>query len=343
MAGIGDYVLVHRLDTVLARTDPFELAQALERYVRAMSPERIRSVVIDARDRIGAYYRTEFVALLAEFGAVDRAQPDALSSEDFVQAVREAGDGEALQGAFARLLRSNLRAIPLFGATFTQGVLDSVPSDRAVAIGEEPRNSRMRTIVLGGVAVALIFAGAAGEHVIATVRTQNALASPLPQVQSAELTAATPAPPVQQRSQTHAKSLSPSMRVVVTPAPAPPQPQVRPQRQEPTPPPQQPQPLAVPPPVAQPARTTAPRAKHTPPPAQGVATVALPDPTPTPEPSDLDVSDMPDVFTDATPLPSQSPPPAQVPSGVTLKTPAPPPKHKSWIKRTISHLNPFKP
>lgn len=331
-AGIGANVLVHRLDTVLARTDPFELAQALERYVRAMAPKRIRRVVIDARDRIGAYYRSEFIALLAEFGAVERAPSDELSSEEFVRVVRKAGDGEAMQRALSRLLKSNLRAIPLFGPAFTQGVLAGVPSDRAVAIGEEARGTRMRTAVLGGIALALLLAGAAGEHVISTVRAQNSVASPLPQLPSTVVSVSTPQPA--------------DTKHVRTPAPRPslqqrPQPPQAVAAVGPSPIPAA-SPVAAPPPVVRQTQAP-PRNKRTPAPAQGVATIAVPNPTPTPEPSALDVSDMPDVFTDATPLPSQSPAAAQVPNGVSLKTPTPAPKHKSWLKRTISHLNPFKP
>jgi hypothetical protein len=32
-----------------------------------------------------------------------------------------------------------------------------------------------------------------------------------------------------------------------------------------------------------------------------------------------------------------------MPNHVTLKTPTPPPKKKSWLRRTVEHLNPFKP
>ena len=180
-SGYREIVVVHRLDQLLARTDPFDLTQALDRYVRAMSADRIQSVVIDARDRMGAYYRAEFVRLLAEYSGTRQIDANELSADRFAHIVRKAEGDDALRDAFARLLKSNLRAISVFGGTFTEGVLENVPSDRTVAIGEERPNLGMRAAVLGGVALALVLAGAVGEHVISNVRAQS-VTSPLPPV-----------------------------------------------------------------------------------------------------------------------------------------------------------------
>ena len=321
-------MLVHRLDQVLARTDPFDLAQALERYIRAMSADRIRALVIDARDRMGAYYRAEFVRLLEEYRGIGHVETNDLSAEHFTDIVRKARGDEALQHAFARLLKSNLRAIPVFGGTFTEAILENVPSDRAVGIGEESSNVGMRAAVLGGLAVALVFAGAVGEHVIANVRAQS-VATPLPAVAAPVVSVVTPQPRATARA-SHAVAIATAVTPTATPAPVP-------SAAVPAPPP------IVP--VAAPTRAPATRNKHTPPPAQGVATIAVPNPTPTPEPTALDVSDMPDAFTDATPLPQQTAAAAEVPHKVSLKTPAPTPKPRShsWFKRAILHLDPFKP
>jgi hypothetical protein len=325
-------VLVHRLDTVLARTDPFDLAQALERYIGAMSADRIRSVVIDARDRIGEYYRAEFIALLEEYRAIAPVRRTHLNSEGFVQVVRHAKGEDALRRAFARLLKSNLRAVPLFGATFTEAVLEHVPHDRTVGFSEEHPKTRMRAAVFGGVAVALVLLGAAGEHVIANVRAQNSIASPLPQIPAPIVGLATATPHARAPAIASARTPSPATPRPATPPPTTPAPTTEPS----TAPTSAPTPEQTKPPPA-------PRPRPTPPHAQGVATIALPEPTPTPEPSDLDTTDMPDVFTDATPIPSQSPAPVEMPAHVSLKTPTPPPKKKSWLKRALNHLNPFKP
>ena len=282
---------------------------------------------------MGAYYRAEFVRLLEEYRGIGHVETNDLSCEHFTDIVRKARGDEALQHAFARLLKSNLRAIPVFGGTFTEAILENVPSDRAVGIGEETSNVGMRAAVVGGLAVALLFAGAAGEHVIANVRAQS-MATPLPAVALPAVSAATPQPRARPRATarvTHAVAIATAaVAPTATPAPVP-------SAAVPAPPP------IVP--VAAPTRAPAARNKRTPPPAQGVATIAVPNPTPTPEPTALDVSDMPDAFTDATPLPQQTAAPVEVPHKVSLKTPAPTPKprSRSWLKRSILHLDPFKP
>ncbi len=327
-------MLVHRLDRVLARTDPFDLAQSLERYVQGMPAERVRTLLADARDRMGDYYRAEFVRLLRDETGGSRFTAKTMSSQEFAQIVRDEQNGGALQHAFARLLKSNLRAIPIFGSAFSQAVLAHVPNDRTVALGEESSNTRMRALVFGGLAVALVIAGAAGEQFLMNVRAQTS-ASPLPVISAPPMAISVAAPAA--RPKTVAKAAAP------TPAP--------------TPAPQTPAPPPSPPPVASsvgapavlapaptPHRRQPQRPRPTPPPASGVATIAIPTPTPAPsvEPSDLDVSDMPDAYTDATPLAPQTAPPAEAPHHVILNTPTPKPP-RGWIKRSLIHLDPFKP
>jgi hypothetical protein len=364
-------VLVHRLDQLLARTDPFDLAQALERYVRGMSPERIRSVIIDARDRMGAYYRTEFVRLLQDSGGIRHVDMNDLSGDRFVKIVHQARTDDALKNAFSRLLKSNLRAIPVFGAPFAEGILESVPVDRAVAIGEEAPKSGTRAALFAGIAVALVLAGAAGEHVIANVRAQNT-ATPLPVIQPPLVSIVSPRPAAQTAPPRRAAVVADNVaertrRTIVVPA----KPRAAPATERtvasatPAPPAATAPPQAAPAAVSsseqpgravvqpvQAARTLAIRASsapRTPRPAAGVATVVIPDPTPTAEPSAIDVSDMPDAISQGTPLPQVTAPQAEAPRKIALKTPEPK-KPRGLIKKTLKflgktlyHLDPFKP
>ncbi|HKU80696.1 MAG TPA: hypothetical protein VJP76_00900, partial [Candidatus Tumulicola sp.] len=105
----------------------------------------------------------------------------------------------------------------------------------------------------------------------------------------------------------------------------------------------------IPPPRRAP--TTRPAVRRTPPPGRGVKTIVAVQhtPAPTPEPTDVDVSDMPQAYSDATPLPrADSQPTAQAPSGVQVATPTPGP-NRYWLHstmqgtlRTLNNFNPFK-
>ena len=318
-------MLVQRRDEVLARTDPFDLAQAVDRYVHTLSGDRIRALVFDARERMGMYYRGEFAQLLTGKpggGGIDRF------SEILLQ---EWKDGE-LQSALAGLLKTNLRAIPMFGPAFCDAVLAHVPTDRAVAIGEERSGVLPRAAVFAGIAAALVVAGAAGEHYMSNARAQSATPAVIAEPVPLPTLAATPRPA---KHRVIAIS-SPVPARASTPAPVPTATQAA-------------TPAATPAPTVEPtfAPTAQPTIKATPtaspPHARGIATVVIPDPTPTPEPSALDVTDMPDSYTDATPLPQVTAAPAQVPGRVHLVTPTPKPVHHSWLHRTIMHLDPFKP
>lgn len=319
-------MLVQRRDEVLARTDPFDLAQAVDRYVHTLPGDRIRALVFDARERMGMYYRGEFAQLLtgkSGGGGLDRF------SEILLQ---QWSDG-ALQSALAGLLKTNLRAIPMFGPAFCDAVLAQVPTDRAVAIGEERNGMLPRAAIFAGIAAALVVAGAAGEHYMANARAQSAtpavIAEPVPLV-----TAPATSHPVTRRV---IAVSSPAPARAPTPAPVPTATQAA--TAAPTVAPTAEPTLEA---TATPPRRT-PGPTQSPPHARGIATVVIPDPTPTPEPSALDVTDMPDSFTDATPLPQVTAPSAQVPGRVHLVTPTPKPVHHSWLHRTIMHLDPFKP
>lgn len=301
-------MLGQHIATILAQTDPFDLAQGIERYVRSLTGDQVRSVLGAARPLMNEGYRAEFVPLLAET------------------------DDDRLTRGFIQTLRSNLRALPLFGPAFCEGVIAQVPGDRAVAMGEEGR-SPVRPLAFCAIALVLLAAGAAGEHVWsaarATASTPVVLVTPPPTVAPGAPRAAAAKPIASPRRiavaarvetpppQTPAAATAPPPTAAATEAP--------------------PLPAAAPPVTAEPARSPVRVARRTPPAGAGVKTiVAAPQtPQPTPEPTDVDVSDMPQAFSDATPLPNgETAPPAQVPGRVTVATPTPAP-NRSWTHRLI--------
>lgn len=319
-------MLVQRRDELLARADPFDLAQAVDRYVHTLRGRRIRTLMLDACERIGQYYRAEFVQLLSGLSGV--GEPEQLAAI----LKRKWSDSE-LQAAFAGLLKSNLRAIPMFGGSFCDEVLAYVPTDRAVAIGEERNTALPRAAIFAGVAAALVIAGAAGERYYANARAQST--TPAAVVEPITI-ATTPAPSKQRVIAVSTPIPIPSRSTAPTPSAAP----TAAPTQAPTAAPTQ-APTAVPTQAATPAPAPT-KPRPTPPPARGVATVVIPDPTPSPEPSALDTTDMPDSYTDATPLPQVTAPQAEVPGRVHLVTPTPKPHH-GWLHNSIMHLDPFKP
>lgn len=323
-------MLVSRIDEVLAQTDPYELAQAVERYVGTLPGDRIIALLLDAQGRLGPQYRDQFLSVLGS------------DADEFAAALAQPWSDSALQHAFTSFLQSNLRAIPIFGTAFGMAVLARTPGDRAVAIGEERSNRGTRGLILAGTALALVLAGAAGEHVIAGAR--SAAQTPEPVVAMPQAVS-TPVPPsaapsnpsttppkarVVARAATEHSAAPPTAQPQATPAPSPVQ----------APPVQAPEP---PPPQA--ASVQKKRLPTNPPAKPGpVVVVTAPPQTPSPQPSDLDVTDMPESYTDATPLPDQTPATAQpAVRSVKLVTPTPAPKHHSWLHRTVMHLDPFKP
>lgn len=305
--------------TILARTDPFDLAQGVERYVRSLSGDQVRFVIRAASAHLNEAYRAEFLPLVDE------------------------PDDERLKSAFAHALKSNLRAIPLFGPDFCEGVIAQVPGDRAIGLGEEGHQFRqVRPAVLAVIALALAIGGAAAEHVWNNARANAqapvVLATPAPIVipSAVPVAAATP------QSQPQPKRTAAPVRATRAPA---------------TPAPATPAAVAAAP-VAAPAQHAAPAppvrphlVRHTAPPGRGVKTIVLAPstPAPTPEPTPVDVTDMPRAYSDATPLPKEATSaPAQVSTSVDVPTPTPGP-NRYWLHstirgtlRTLNNLNPFK-
>lgn len=282
-------MLGRQLRTILARTDPFDVAQGLERHIRSLSGDEVRGLILAARERMGDWYRAEFLPLLDEL------------------------DDARLKSAFTRSLKSNLRAIPLFGAAFCEGVISEIPGDRTVGLGEEAHRWRpLRPVAFAIIALALVIGGAAAQRVLssasATAQTPVVLVTPFP------VAASTPVPV--------AASTPVPVAVAARPKPA-----------------------ATHPP-AHATSAPAPRVIRRPPPGRGVKTIVVtpPSPSPAPQPAALDLGDMPQAYSDATPLPKDATaPPAQVPTRVRVPTPAPAPRRGSWLHRTIMHLDPFKP
>ncbi|HET7813991.1 MAG TPA: hypothetical protein VFL13_06430 [Candidatus Baltobacteraceae bacterium] len=326
--GYTEYVLARRLDEVLAQTDPFDLAQALERRVRSLSAKQIRGLIRDAQPRLSEYYSQEFSRVSA------------------------APDEASMRSAFAHTLQSNLRAIPLFGPAFGESVLELTPSERAVGFSDEPQQRRSRVVAGTVVAIALAAAAFAGGHYVTEARIQASSATaepmaivPLPQVPAA-------------RTQVHSKGRNRAMaphRVAVMPATA----------AAATPPPATSTP-AQPAAAAAPAQQSVPSAARTqsvpvptprnrprpsrtpsPPIAHGEAVVAIPQSKPkhvdTVQSTGIDTSDMPQPYTDATPIPGESPAAISEPHGSRVNTPAPAPHRGGWFHRTIMHIDPFKP
>jgi hypothetical protein len=302
--------MVHRLDEVLARTDPFDLAQAIDRYVNTLSAEQIRGALVRARTRLNAYYMQEFSR---------------------VEEIEREG---ALRTAFAQVLKSNLRVLPLFGAPFCDAILKSVPADRAVAIGEESPAKYKRFAAIAAIAAALLIGGAAGEHYVSSARAQAFVSTPAPEPAVA---VAQPARPVPAPSPMHrrASMLRPG-RIIAQASPA-----------AALPPPL---PGAAPPPRVDVRRPVAPPAgQRRLPVAHGVAVVPVTRPkaaaAPAPSaPEALDVSSEPaaNTYTDATPLPEVTAAPVAVPSQHAV-TPSPAPRKRGWLHRAVMHLDPFKP
>lgn len=302
-------MLGQQFGTILARTDPFDVAQGLERYIRSLTGEQVRFVVAAARSRMNEWYRGEFLPLLDD------------------------PDDERVKNAFARILKSNLRAIPLFGPAFCEGVISQIPAGRIVGVGEEGFHFPvLRPALFAIAAIALVLSGAAAQRVLSSVQT----------------TAQTPTVIV---TPTAIPVHMPPRRVTARTIPAPAT--ARPASASAAPPSAAPA-SAAPAILARAPREAAapPAVRRTPPAGSGVKTIVAAPVTPEPSPAAtaVDTTDMPQSYSDATPLPrTESAPPAQVSTDPKVATPTPGPNrfflHQTikGVTRTISHLNPFKP
>jgi hypothetical protein len=314
-SGYTENVLARRLDELLAQTDPFDLAQALERRVRSLSAEQIHGLIHDALPRMSEYYEHEFLR---------------------VNAVE---DEASLRSAFAQLLKSNLRAVPLFGPAFGESVLALTPAERTVGFSDEPQQRRSRIVAGTVVTAALVAAAFAGGKYVTEARMQaaSATAAPMAAVPLPQVTAASRAAPPARRHAPGRRRATPQPPAA-TPVPIPAAVAAAQQTQRP----------AAAQSVPVPTPRTRPRPKRTPAPpeAHGEAVVAVPQAKPhdvdTVQSNGIDTSDMPQPYTDATPLPGESPAAVAEPRGSRVNAPTPAPR-RGWLHRTIMHLDPFKP
>ena len=293
----------------------------------------MRELLVDARARLGAYYRAEFVRLLDETQRAGAALRTPVGEERFAEVLSKPWSDEALRSAFVRFLKSNLRAIPIFGTAFASAIVQNVPAERAVAFGEESKNPYARAVIFAGTAFALIIAGAAGERYISNARAtaQSSPPSPLVAQPVAGYATMQPAPERSAPAAKHVASIPAATPRAARPLSIPRVfgRQIQPQPLEPR--------LEFRP--RQYAQATA-----SPTPAAGRSTVTvtpLPQ-TPAPAATAIDVEDMPRTYSDSTPLPEQSYAPAEANDrGISVPTPKPTPKPvRGVINHIIKHLIP---
>lgn len=282
---------------------------------------QLRVIFERARPRLGGYYRDELVRFAG-----------ARCYDDLLEPARDASN---LQEAVVRLLQSNLRAIPIFGTAFVAGVVEHLPASSALSITGIPEErtaprAGARVAVAAIAAAALLLAGAAGEHLLGSSQTA-------PQPTAAPPIGKAPAQPPR-RPQKHGAV---SIRTLAQRASAPLTPAAVPQPA-----------AAASPAVVQPlAAAPKPRRRPRRPalPARRLVITITPAPAapaPQPSPTAIGVADMPRAYSDATPLPQPSVLPISVPVQsirLPVPKPTPTPRHRSWLGRTIMHLDPFKP
>jgi hypothetical protein len=295
--------------TILAQTDPFDVAQGVERFTRSLSGAHLRNLITAAAPRMNDFYRAEFAPLAGE------------------------RDDSQLKRAFAHALKSNLRAIPLFGGAFCEGVISNIPADRAVGLGEEQRTfARVRPAAIIITALALLLGGATVHQLFSDARST----AQTPVVLS------TPAPPAvavpvhgviaRHRQVLHPVRVVAAAPVTVPPAAAPPAASVQPA------PSVRHAPLVPHAPVAIRRAALVPHRTRASPVSGGVKTIVAsrsePAAAATVSPDDLNVSDMPQSYSDATPMPAQAPAPARVQAPQSFAAPTPGP-NRSWTHRLV--------
>jgi hypothetical protein len=281
---------------ILAQTDPFDVAQGIERYVRLLSGERVRGLIGAAAPRMNESYRAEFSPLAGE------------------------RDDERLKRAFARTLKSNLRAIPIFGGAFCEGVISQIPGDRAIGLGEEQHFfANVRPAAIAIAALALLLGGATVHQLFNAARAT---------AQAPVVLSKFTLPPIVQRAHPSAPPVHRAVRRAVIAAAL-----------------QVPTATPVAAPVIVPQAPHIVRQPHrvlhyapSLPVSRGVKTIvaARREPTapPTTSPDDLNVSDMPQSYSDATPMPDQAPAAARVQAPQSFTTPTPGP-NRSWTHRLV--------
>ena len=306
-------------DKVLGRLDPYEVACAMEAYVRELDRKTIVRYLLKAGDRLPSYYRGTIVAHLVS----DGTKPNELDAATFKRIVAGSRDQEALRDALIDCLRGNLRAIPMIGDSFAENVLRLVRGEDA-----RRRGTSQIVAILTGSLVAAVALGAAGEQV--------AEKTPIGPLTSKFFGSPSPAPRamIQPQAETRHVASKPerASRHVLAIATAPP---TTAPTMAPTIAPTAAPTTAPTPGAAAAPETPAPSPAPSPRPTQlaagtGAATVNVPTPTPNPTESP-DLTDMPDATQDGQPLPSARP--AEAPEQVNIVQPTPTPTSTPVSKR----------
>jgi hypothetical protein len=295
-------VLVHRLEEILARTDPFDLAQAIDRRVGETPARRITGMIAAASERLSAYYRDQFLPIL------------------------QLNDEDAVRATFSRALKANLRAVSLFGRDFAESVLAYVPSDRAIGIGEEQQFARRTAAALVATAFVAAVAGGAADRYLKDRRAVAPAPPPIALMAPTE-PALTPAPVVRLRRNAPHRRRRVVAAAAVAPAPAPP----------PSTPAVQVE--AAPLPVRRRLRTPPPgrgvlTVRLAPPP--------VPAAQPDPQALDVSDMPGPLTDATPLPSASVAPAIVTHAVAPRTPVPTPRPRGHSWLHRTIMHLDPFK-
>lgn len=272
--------------------------------MHTLSAPEIQEILADAIPRLSTYYVEEF------------------------ERVQSIEDTEPLRSAFAQALAANLRVIPLFGSTFGAAVMEHIPSDGAVGFADERVVRAPAPIAAVVVAAALAVAGAVGAHYVVSSRTQVAATEqmtprPVP-VRIAAPFRRNPQRPLQHSHPAAAVAIAHPVQAQEAAAPVP---------------------AYIPP--HRPRISPPHRRAQTVPVANGVAVVtAQPKRSArravAQESSTLDTADMPEAYSDATPIPQETAVPITDVPETHVATPTPAP-NRGWLHRAIMHLDPFKP
>jgi hypothetical protein len=316
-------------DKVLGRLDPYDVACAMETYVREVDGKVLLADLIKAADRLPSYYRDMIATRLI----ADGTKPHELDALQFKRILYGSRNDDALREALIACLKGNLRAIPLIGGSFAENVLRVTRGETPGHLRRGARSTSQLNTIFIGTLVAAVAIGAIGERVV----------EKQPIGRLAEAFFATPKPlqpkplhnvvkaPVAAHKHVGPKRSAPPVRHVALATPIP------------TPPPT-PLPTAAPTATPTPTPTPIPTRKPTPSPRptqppHGAGLGVINIPTPTPEPTDPpDLTDMPDA-TQGSAQPMPSAPPAEAPSGMNIvpptpsPTPTPDPKHRHGRRR----------
>ncbi len=307
--------------SVLANFDPYDVACAVETYLRELDTRSIARVVARASQRLPTYYRTMIAQELPDGGAAG-TRVDAQSFERLVERSRDDG---ALRDALIGCLKSNLRVIPLIGGSFADNIVRIVRNEE---LPPPPSERPRRAVLVCGALLMAVTAGAVGERFVERPST--------PVVAQPTVAQSTPRP----KPALHGAPIRRSATISQTKLPAATAPTVRVPVAAPASAPIQ---FAAPPTVRR-ARHAAAKPGRFPSGSGNASVAAAPLSVATQAPAqqtEPNMTDMPDA-TNATsvPAPEVSANPAAIPAAVRVIAPTatPAPRKRGLLR----HLNPFR-